>query len=418
MRILWLNTNLLLPLDKEAKVRSWHLIRHLGERHAITCIAFTEPKALEPGHDGISSVCSELVAVPRRDRQRERFGSVGVLARNLFTGLPYPMAWYRSRRYKRAVTATLSRGSFDRIVCDSIVPAINLPRRLPCPAALFVQTVEAEVWRRHGNEVVNGRLRRWLYERQSRRMRRFERRTVSRFDRVLAVSDADRDTLERLYGDWLSTPIAVIPTGVDAKYFAPRPPSDHTTRRLVFTGSMDWLPNTDGVRYFCREILPLIREREPDITFTIVGRSPTPLIRRLSDDRGIEVTGRVEDVRPYLANATVYVVPLRSGGGARLKIFEAMAAGRAVVSTSVGAAGLPAENGRHLLVADTPQAFADAVVRLLRDAPFRISLEQAGRALVTDGYDWSAAAAHLEAALLDTRMPGREPIRDAAASFP
>ena len=159
---------------------------------------------------------------------------------------------------------------------------------------------------------------------------------------------------------------------------------------------MDWLPNVDGVLFFSREILPLIREAEPDVVFTIVGRSPAPAVRRLAEEHGIEVTGRVDDVRPYLAASAVNVVPLRIGGGTRLKIFEAMAAGRAVVSTSIGAEGLPTENGRHLLLADDPAAFARSVVTLLREPRVRQAMESEARAFVTTRYDWAVAATHLE----------------------
>ena len=166
---------------------------------------------------------------------------------------------------------------------------------------------------------------------------------------------------------------------------------------------MDWLPNVDAVMFFCRDILPLIRQAEPDVAFTIVGRSPTPAVQRLAQEPGIEVTGRVDDVRPYLAASTVNVVPLRIGGGTRLKIFEAMAAGRAVVSTTIGAEGLPTENGRHLLLADDPVTFARSVVTLLRDAEAPQAMESEARALVTERYDWSAVAAHFDDALADTK---------------
>jgi sugar transferase (PEP-CTERM/EpsH1 system associated) len=324
------------------------------------------------------------------------------VALHLMDSLPYAVAQYRSSRYRRAVRSALSRGGFDRIVCDFLVPAVNLPRRLPCPSILFTHNVEAEIWRRHA-ETEQRPVRKWLYSQQWKRMLRFEGRTVARFDRVLAVSDVDRETLQRLYPRELGAPVSVIPTGVDTKYFAPHPEDPAGRRRLVFTGSMDWLPNADGVLYFCREILPRIREAEPEVTFTIVGRSPTPDVRRLAEDHGIEVTGRVEDVRPYLARSAVYVVPLRIGGGTRLKIFEAMSAGRAVVSTTIGAEGLPAEHGRHLHLADSPQSFADSVVTLLRDGDARRRIEREARALVTERYDWAAAAVHLEAAIADTR---------------
>jgi glycosyltransferase involved in cell wall biosynthesis len=162
---------------------------------------------------------------------------------------------------------------------------------------------------------------------------------------------------------------------------------------------MDWLPNEDGVLFFAREILPRIRQRIPDVTVSIVGRDPTPAVVRLGAGQGIEVTGRVEDVRPHIAAAAVYIVPLRVGGGTRLKIFEAMSMGRPVVSTTVGAEGLPVRPGEHVLIADEPQAFADAVAQLLGDAAAREQLGRRARDLVVARYDWSAAALDLERAL-------------------
>jgi glycosyltransferase involved in cell wall biosynthesis len=163
---------------------------------------------------------------------------------------------------------------------------------------------------------------------------------------------------------------------------------------------MDWLPNEDAMQFFCREVLPLIRVDEPDVRLSIVGRAPTPAVRLLASEPGIHVTGRVDDVRPYMNEAAVYVVPLRIGGGTRLKIFEAMSMGKAVVSTTVGAEGLPVTNGEHLLLADEPRTLARAVVDLLRDTGRRTQLATAARALVVERYDWSAVAGSLESALV------------------
>jgi glycosyltransferase involved in cell wall biosynthesis len=166
----------------------------------------------------------------------------------------------------------------------------------------------------------------------------------------------------------------------------------------VFTGSMDWLPNEDGMLYFVRDILPLIRRGEPRATFSIIGRAPTPAVRRLAQESGVEVTGRVDDVRPHIARGAVYVVPLRIGGGTRLKIFEAMAMGRAVVSTTIGAEGLPVRDRHDIVLADDPQGFADAVVRLIRDAAARRSIEEAARQTV-EAHSWPIVAQHLDTAL-------------------
>jgi polysaccharide biosynthesis protein PslH len=407
MRILWLTPNLLLPLDKGGKLRTWHLMRHLERRHEITCVCFADPGQPIDHHRGMTAACTELVTIPRHEGTKEGLQFYASVARHLLSRLPYAVAQYRSDKFRAAVLDTLASGPYDRIVCDFLVPAVNLPSRLPCPAVLFTHNVEAEIWRRHA-ETATGWLRRRLYASQWRRMLRFERRTLSRFDRVLAVSDVDRDTFERLYPGSVAAPIAVIPTGVDTEYFAPPPETSGGTPHIVFTGSMDWLPNVDGVQFFCREILPRVRQAVPEATFSIVGRAPTPAVRRLAQEAGVEVTGRVEDVRPYLAQAAVYVVPLRIGGGTRLKIFEAMSAGRAVVSTRIGAEGLPVEDGRHLLLADDPPAFAHAVVKLLHDESARRALGQAARALVTERYDWAAAAERFEDALQHSWTPSED----------
>jgi glycosyltransferase involved in cell wall biosynthesis len=187
---------------------------------------------------------------------------------------------------------------------------------------------------------------------------------------------------------------------------------------------MDWLPNEDAMLYLCRDVLPLIRAEEPATTVTIVGRAPTPAVKALADDHAnVRVTGRVDDVRPYVDAASVYIVPLRIGGGTRLKIFEAMAMGKAVVSTTVGAEGLPVVDGTHVVIADQPQAFAGAVVALMRDPVRRAALESAARALVRERYDWSAVAGDLESALerfargapADVRVPLGSATRQSAA---
>jgi sugar transferase (PEP-CTERM/EpsH1 system associated) len=320
--------------------------------------------------------------------------------------LPYAVGKYRSRAFTRRIEAILREQPFDLVVCDFVTPAVNLPRSLPCPTVLFTHNVEAEIWRRHA-ETQTGWIQRFLYGMQHRRMLRFERRTLGRFDGVLAVSAADRDTLGRLYPGAIHEPVHVVPTGVDTEFFAPTARAT-SPRSLVFTGSMDWLPNEDAMVFFCREVLPLIKREDPDVTVSIVGRAPTPTVARLAQQPGVVVTGQVDDVRPYMAEAAVYIVPLRIGGGTRLKIFEAMSMGNAVVSTTVGAEGLPVTNGAHLLLADEPASFAAAVVRLLRNIDERRRLGAAARALVTARYDWAVVAASLEQALLRYARRGAE----------
>ena len=398
MRILWLKSDLLLPLDKGGKLRTWNLLRHLARRHEITYLAFAGPNDAQGAIEGMRQVAAHLETVPRVDPPKGSWRFYQDAALHLADPLPYAVGKYRSRAYRRRLEALLARDAFDLLICDFLVPAVNLPRRLPCPAVIFTHNVESEIWRRHAETEAN-RLKRFLYRTQYRRMLRFEARTLKRFDGVLVVSEADRESFDRIYPGSLREPAHVVPTGVETAFFTPTS-SRPSSRRLVFTGSMDWLPNEDAMLFFVHEVLPLIRAEEPDATLSIVGRAPTPTVRKLAGEQGIHVTGGVDDVRPYIADAAVYVVPLRIGGGTRLKIFEAMAMGKAVVSTTVGAEGLPIGNGEHLLLADDPPGFARGVVSLLRDVGRRRQLESAARALVVEKYDWSAVAGGLEEALI------------------
>jgi sugar transferase (PEP-CTERM/EpsH1 system associated) len=398
MRILWLKSDLLLPLDKGGRLRTWHLLRHLARRHEITYLSFAEGE-----RDGMNRVAQRLETVPRIDSTKGTAAFYAHAALHLVDPFPYAVGRYRSRAFRRRLARLLDEIRFDLIVSDFLVPVVNLPRRLPCPSVLFTHNVESEIWRRHA-ETRSG-LPGLLYRSQHARMLRFERRALGRFDAVLTVSHTDRDTFARLFPDVIKRPVHVVSTGVDTEYFtaSPSPPAG---RHLVFTGSMDWLPNEDAMTYFVREILPRIRADEPATTLTIVGRAPTPAVRRLAADHGVVVTGRVDDVRPHVREGTIYIVPLRIGGGTRLKIFEAMAMGKAVVSTTVGAEGLAVASGEHVAIADDPQSFAKAVVRLFRDVTRRRALEAAARKLVVDRFDWSAVAVELEDALIEVaRQP-------------
>jgi sugar transferase (PEP-CTERM/EpsH1 system associated) len=397
MKILWLNANLLLPLDKGGKLRTWHVMRHLAKRHHITYLTFGQPADTDADRQGMREVCDRLEAIARTDPAKGTLRFYADAARHLGDSVPYAVAKYRSPEYASRLRSLLSSERFHAVVCDFLVPLVNMPDRLPCPGILFTHNVEAEIWRRHVETASNPVSRRLLAQ-QWRRMLRFERAALERFELVLAVSDTDARTFERLYPRALRAPVHVVQTGVDTTYFSPAPDAARPAH-LVFTGSMDWLPNEDGVVHFVEEILPRIRSRMPGVTFSIVGRAPTPAVRRLADQTGIEVTGRVDDVRPHVAAAHVYVVPLRIGGGTRLKIFEAMAMGKAVVSTTIGAEGLPVTDGRDIVIADGPEAFADAVVRVIDQPEVRQRIESAARRLVVERYDWSSVAGDFEAAL-------------------
>jgi glycosyltransferase involved in cell wall biosynthesis len=269
---------------------------------------------------------------------------------------------------------------------------------------LFEHNVEYQIWRRLAT-LERRVARRTLLEIEWRKLRRCEAAACAAADLTIAVSEEDRQALNDVAR---GARITSVPTGVDTAYFAPggRP---EVPRRIVFTGSMDWYPNQDAVLHFIEAILPRIRAEIPEVSFTVVGRNPGPRLTSLAR-LGVTVTGTVADVRPYIDEAALYVVPLRAGGGTRLKIFEALAMAKAVVSTTIGAEGLGVTSDRDIVLADGPDAFARAVVSLLRDGPARHRLGHAGRALVESAYTWGHTVrtfeAHCEAVVARRRREG------------
>ena len=183
-----------------------------------------------------------------------------------------------------------------------------------------------------------------------------------------------------------------MPNGVDCSYFTPSK-NGMKPHSLVFTGSMDWEPNNDAIFYFIKHIYPLIKKKVQEISFTIVGRDPSDaLIKLASKDKSIELTGRVDDVRPYIANSCLYIVPLRIGGGTRLKILEAMAMGKTVISTSIGAEGLEVTSEENIILADEPQVFAKRALELFENNNLRKNIESSGRKLTEQKYSWDIIA--------------------------
>jgi glycosyltransferase involved in cell wall biosynthesis len=227
---------------------------------------------------------------------------------------------------------------------------------------------------------------------QWRRLRRYEAQACRRADRVLAVSEADAAALQRLVP---GLDVVVVPNGIDTRAYFPSPGSSIST--LVFTGTMDFRPNVDAVLWFAREVLPRIRAEVPETRLVVVGQRPHRRLDALWKDPAVTLTGWVEDTRPYIADAAVYVVPLRMGGGTRLKLLEAMAMGKPMVSTRLGAEGYPVTHGRELLLADTPADFAAAVVALLRSPEQQAELGRVARAFVERWYDWRVIVPQVEA---------------------
>jgi sugar transferase (PEP-CTERM/EpsH1 system associated) len=405
VRILWLKTELLHPVDKGGKIRTYQMLKELKREHHIVYLTLDDGTADREARKRALEYCHELVCVPHHNREKFTTGFYFDLALNVVSRLPYAIKKYESSQMRRVIREHAEANSFDMAVCDFLAPAVNMPRDLPCPTVLFQHNVEAMIWQRH-YEVQTNPLKKIYLRGQWQKMQAFERGICRRFDSVVAVSHEDRETMRCDYG--LGN-VYDIPTGVDIEFFRPSDRVSPEPNSLVFTGSMDWLPNEDAIRYFTEQIMPLIRKELPGVMLTVVGRNPYPGLLGLSKrDSSIVVTGRVDDVRPYMERAAAYVVPLRIGGGTRLKIFEAMAMEKPVVSTSVGAEGLPVQDGIELLLADTPAAFAKSVIAVLSDQAFARRLGQQAAAEVRKRFGWGRVAEAFAAICERALTQGRE----------
>jgi sugar transferase (PEP-CTERM/EpsH1 system associated) len=390
-RILWVKVGGLWPLDRGGRLRSFHIVSELSQRHHVSVLTTHGPEE-NPGElQAKLPRCERVTSVPYAAPKRGSARFAAALARSWCSSLPVDLWKWRVPDLRRAAARMLSVRDFDLCVADFLVAVPNLPTPWPVPTVLFEHNVEHVIWKRLSRTAPPWQ--RPLLELEWRKVRRFEGRACRRAKLTVAVSDADRALVSALAP---GAAVCAIPTGVDTAYFAPNGARE-APARLVFTGAMDWYPNEDAILYFIDAILPSIRREVPETSLTVVGRNPSARLRAAAAAAGVQVTGTVGDVRPYVDEAAVSVVPLRVGGGTRLKIFEGLAMAKAVVSTTVGSEGLPLVAGTHFLQADDPAEFARTVVSLLRDPARRQALGAAGRRLVVERYSWAHVARQFEA---------------------
>jgi sugar transferase (PEP-CTERM/EpsH1 system associated) len=390
MRILVVAQRVPYPPNRGDKIATYHYVRHLARRHDVTVACLADGKRDLENVAGLASLARSVDAVvcsPTRRRMR----ALAALA----TGRPLTMAYFDESKLHARVGARLAAERFDIAlvygsgVAQYVEPFPDLPR------VIQFSDLDSLKWRQYADAARPPK--RWVYATEARRLLNYERRLASSFDRSLVCTDAELADFRRLIP---GVGAEVVRNGVDLDRFRPAH-ADRDPFNLVFTGVMDYLPNVDGVLWFCREVLPRIREAEPAVTFTICGSSPTRDVAALSGLAGVTVTGRVPSVTPYLNRASVAVVPLRIGRGVQNKLLEAMAAGLPAVATTVARTGIEAQHGRDLFVADDPDAFAVAVVRLLRGRVLRETVGRAARAVVEANYSWERTLVRLEVILAE-----------------
>jgi len=390
MKLLWVNTNFLHPTTKGGQIRTLEMLRQLHRRHEIHYVAIEDPLHPE-GPARAKEYCARAYAFQHRVRDKRSPRFLAELAMNLFDPMPLAIRRYHPPGMGAFLQRLIETERFDRAVVDFLNPASYFPRLER--GILFQHNVETMIWRRRAQHASDP-LRRWYFQLQASRMFRFERQACRTAARVAAVSEQDARTMLELFD---VTRVSAIPTGVDIEGLTPPVPPPEKTIDLVFVGSMDWLPNVDGIEWFVRDVLPLIRRQRPGCSLAIVGRTPPPSIAALGQrDERIRVTGTVPDIRPLLWSAAVSIVPLRIGGGTRLKIYESMAGRVPVVSTTVGAEGLEVHHPDDIRLADSPEAFAAACTELLANAELRRRQAAAAWELVATRFSWEHVAGCFE----------------------
>jgi len=392
MKILWVKAGKLWPVDTGGKIRSFNILRHLGRKHEVTTLSY---------YGGDRDVEYET-AIARELPGAETIytgAPEGTLAQSidyvlrLPSSAPYAVKKFTHPKVQREVLRRLNDGTADVAVCDFLSASLNFPETSPTPVVLFQHNVETMLWRRMASTEKSA-VRKVSYRIEARKMASYETRTLRRFRHVIAVSDYDRNEMLAMAP---GCSITVVPTGVDTEKYQAVPSASGNPPLIVFTGSMDWEPNIDAVEYFCGEIFPTVLATFPAARFQIVGRNPHARVRKLAS-ASVEVTGTVPSVAEYLHNATAVIVPLRIGGGTRLKIFEAMAMKKALVSTSIGAEGLDVTSGQDCLLADNANSFAKAILSVLQDPLLRRTYEENAAALAAR-FDWSKIAMRFAEAL-------------------
>jgi sugar transferase (PEP-CTERM/EpsH1 system associated) len=387
MKILWVKAGGLVPPDTGGKIRSYNILRQLAKHHQVTFFSFYAAHENDI-HGELSQIFQRVIQIPLNLPPAKGAGGFLDYTAHLFSREPYNLAKYCRPEVRNKMRTLLQKETYDVVLCDFLVAAGAIPWDFPCPKVLFTHNVESVIWQRH-YEVSRNPLWKALSWHEWKRMAAAERRYLQKADHVIAVSENDRDAFVKFLDP---QKVTVTQTGADTEFFQPGGEQE-MPNSLVFTGSMDWLPNEDGIFYFADEIFPLILARVPDASLRVVGRNPSRRLQALASRiPNIQLTGWVEDVRLYLAQCAVCIVPLRIGGGTRIKIFEAMSMGKAVVSTSIGAEGLPVKNGEHLLVADDPASFAENTLRLLGNAAQRARIGKAARRLVEEKYSWATVS--------------------------
>lgn len=387
MKILFLSPTVPFPLTDGGRIRVFNLLKQIAQKSDVTLLALeTQPTDAE-GVAQLQQLGIQVHLVPNAPTLPRL--SFRTLANAFFKRQPITVARYDLPAYRQKFKDLIATDTFDLVHYEMFHTA-QFRTETDLPSVLSQQNVDSAIWQRLCDETTNP-FYKFAYWTQQLAFQRYERVLSPQFDAVTCTSDIDAAVFQRHCTEDV---IEIIPNGVDVAHYQPDF-SAEAPAHLIYIGSMDWYPNEDAVAFFADEVLPQIHAEVPEVKFSIVGGNPSARVQKLAEREGVVVTGRVPEIKPYFAEATVFVVPLRIGSGTRLKILEALAMGKAIVSTSVGAEGLDLKDGEEIFIADEPKVFAEAVTRLLKDPSLRRRIGENGRARVEQDYDWRSISEKL-----------------------
>ena len=389
MRILWVKTGPLLPLDTGGKRRTHAMLTEISRQHEVTYLALVPEGVTVSAEEEADAYAQKKIWIQTQQAPKRSLRFWLDLARStLLTTRPYAVQRYAEPKLHARLKTMAAQKEFDLVICDFLAPALNFQSvDFACPTVLFQHNIESQIWKRLAEAEASLLKRRYLHL-QYRRMHDWENRLSRLFDGVVTVSPDDSRLARELYG--LTNVLGDVPTGVDVDFFKPGPPPASPPFWLGFLGSMDWMPNIDACESFLDEIFPQVLAQRPDCRLTVIGRNPPASLRGRASGQ-VVITGTVEDVRPHVQGCHAIIVPLRAGGGTRIKIYEAMAMGVPVISTRIGAEGLPVVHGSDILLADAPEDFAQEILRLAGDAALADKVAKQARMNVENHYSWAAA---------------------------
>jgi sugar transferase (PEP-CTERM/EpsH1 system associated) len=388
MDVLFLSQIVPYPPHGGVLQRGYNVIRELHKQGEVHLLAFlhpdtlTNPQLIEESREMLGRLCASVEYFPLWPK-RNRFTRVAALMVGAAWPQPFSVLAHRSSAFRSRIAEQLATRHIDIVHFDTIGLAQYDDVRLPYPRIVTHHNIESKLMERRAS-AESSVAAQWYVRSQARRLLAYEAHYSPRFDVNIVMSALDAEELQRIAP---GAQMAVVPNGVDIEYFVPRPGEE--TQALIYTGGMNMFANRDAVLYFLQNVWPQVRAAIPKVTFYVVGQDPPAELRRLAaPGSGVIVTGYVSDVRPYVAKSAVYVVPLRVGGGTRLKVVDAMAQGKAIVSTSVGCEGIDVSPDRNIAVADEPDRFAERVIHLLRTPSERARLGTAARSFVETYYAW------------------------------